>query len=88
VLTWSPCHIKLSCMPRKNVLVERARNVRARRALNVTDAEIELALAWMRSEVSMLQAGTVLGTSGGNVLYRMAVCLRAAYERGRLQEAA
>jgi hypothetical protein len=86
LLTWTPCQFRVVHMSRRQSLVAKARAVgRGRR---ITKDDIDLALAWMRRDVSMTEAAVALEMSGGTALYRIAICLRAAYEQGRLQEAA
>jgi hypothetical protein len=74
-------------------LLERAKSVTKRKAMRVpSPQEIELALAWMKSEVSLTGVATALygdkrniKTLGGNALYRIAVCLREAYRVGAIK---
>jgi Arc/MetJ family transcription regulator len=51
-----------------------------------SEEEIELALAWLARTITSTQAASALGTkstSMGNMMTRL---VRAAYDRGRLQE--
>jgi hypothetical protein len=76
---------------KKMTLVERALARRSYNKAAATPEEIELALAWVQGRVTMTQASEALypdEPASGKVLYRIAVCLRAAYEAGRVQVAA
>ena len=52
----------------------------------VSEEEIDLALAWMKNEITMYQVSTAYGKihKSGNVLYRVALVLRQAYALGRI----
>lgn len=69
-------------------LLERARaaRVRAPRGGDVTDEEVELALAFLRCEVSSRQTATALGRKGGAGIYVWAVgVLRKASAMGMVK---
>lgn len=58
-----------------------------RKAKLVSNEEIELAFAWMKGLVGYQQLNFALraGTGSNNVLYRMAIVLRDAYQKGRIK---
>jgi hypothetical protein len=70
-------------------LLEKAKKVpvRSRIKRSISGEDIELALAWMKGEVTLSQVAKVSRhkTSSGNVLYRVAVCLREAYMQGLIK---
>jgi len=49
----------------------------------IKDGEIEVAIAWMKDEISHAQAAFALGgkTTKGNILYRICVLLRDGYRK-------
>lgn len=74
---------------RNNPLMERAmehlRQRPGRKSKPVTADEIDVALAWLRSELHLGQVKAALGhTDGAGAIYRVAVILKEAHERGRL----
>ena len=51
----------------------------------VSEEEVDLALAWMKNEITMYQVSTAYGkTQSGNILYRIAIVLRQAYALKRI----
>lgn len=79
-------------MKRHRSLVDKAKAINHRKLKHeTTPEERELALAWMRGEVSLMQATRVLRpdkpNNGSSALYRFAVCLRDEYRAGRIVEA-
>lgn len=52
-----------------------------------TDEELELALGWLRGEITTKQANIAMGnkTSSANILYGFAVSLKELYSRGHLK---
>jgi hypothetical protein len=52
----------------------------------VTSEHIELALAWLKSEVGIKQVSVALNKhpQSGHVLYMIAIYLREAYRKGNL----
>ena len=65
----------------------RGRHLTAGARDNITNEEIEVALAWLRDEVQATQMNIYLGTGPtGNYLYWMAIRLREAYRRGMIKE--
>jgi hypothetical protein len=79
-------------MAKKMTLVERAMARPRKQHVPITDEHIDLALAWLRGDVTVTQAGAVLFPAevkpGSRVLYRLAICLREAHRLGQLQVAA
>lgn len=76
-------------MKRNRSLVDKAKALDHRKLkIETTPEERELALAWMRGEVTLTQATRVLRPNGphngSSALYRFAVCLRDEYRAGRL----
>ena len=55
--------------------------------LEITNEQIELAIAWVKDEVSTRQVSFAIGENqiGGRVLYRLAVWLKEAHSRGKLK---
>lgn len=64
-------------------LLEKAKEVRTKKSVPATEEEIELALAWVREEVTLYQIAQAYGkTSGtGNVYIRLAIALREYVKR-------
>ena len=52
----------------------------------VSDEDIELAFAWLRSEVNTVQIAAAYGSKNGStMIYKMAVALKFAYEKGLIE---
>ncbi len=78
-------------MKRNTSLVDKAKGLTRKPKVVTTPAERELALAWLRGEVTLSQASRVLHPgkpASGTALYRFAVCFRDEYRAGRLKWAA
>ena len=58
------------------------------RTRNISIQDIELALAWMRDEVTGVQAAAALGLGSSSVQMWFGIRLREAYRRGMLAEKA
>ena len=69
-------------------LLEKAKKISGFRPVIKTDEEIELALAWLKGEITSKQITSVIyegkKTSRGNYLNWLALALRSAYMKGRL----
>ncbi len=69
-------------------LLEKAKEAKVKRRsrIPVTEEHIELALSWMRCEIGIAQVNIALGLpkEQSNTLYSLAVWLREAYKRGKL----
>lgn len=69
-------------------LLEQAKEIkiRTRTYKKIEDEEIELALAWMKDEITIKQLNGVSLKlkSSGNALYRVAIVLKEAYRKGKL----
>ena len=52
---------------------------------NVSSDEIEIALAWVRDEITMAQISRALNTSYPAAAAKMANCLKTAYRAGILK---
>lgn len=67
-------------------LLEQAKLLADNRKAKHSIEEIDLALAWLKGDITTGQASRVLSqtgrTSGGNALYAVATALRTAYQRG------
>ena len=67
-------------------LLEKAKKFSPRLQKKITDEEIALAIAWMQGDVNLGQVAKAMGKQGksgsGNSLYRIAVALREAHDRG------
>lgn len=74
-------------MIKRHTLLEKAKAVMLHGKIPITEDEIELALGWIRGEVSWKQANVAMGkrSDGGNGLYRIAIILRKAYQDGKLK---
>jgi len=46
---------------------------------------VELALSWIKSEVSTQQVSLAMNARGSNSLYRIAIGLREAYRQGKIK---
>ena len=67
--------------------MEKAKARRGRKRLPTTPEERELALAWLRGEITLTQAAHAMNPEkpiSGSALSRFAVCLRDAYHAGRI----
>ena len=75
-------------MARKKRLLDVALAQSKRDRMPVTTEEIEVAVAWLKREVNLSQVSAALNPgkpTTGSVLYRIAVCLRAAHDQGKIQ---
>ena len=73
---------------KNKTLLEKALEVKRGRRLkrDVSEEEIEVALAWMVGKVGVTQVCVAMGKKkAGTILYRIAVVLREAYTRGKLK---
>ena len=72
-------------------LLEKARQHKAAHSARrgatgkATQEEEDLALAWLRGEITFTQASAALGVRGSSLLGVLAVALRRAHQKGRLQ---
>lgn len=69
-------------------LLEKAKSYDKRNPRTAIKAEeIELALAWLKGEITMSQASAATGLKkpSGTILYRLSLCLREAYKQGIIQ---
>lgn len=76
-------------MSKKMSLLEKAREIPIRRrgAEGVTVEEIELALAWMKDEITLTQIARVMNHKGpGTTVSRISILLREAYRKGMIRE--
>lgn len=80
--------VKTQKSPTPVSLLEQAKAIVRPPQVQVSEDERELALAWLRDEVTLTQAAKAMNASGGSVLYRFAVCLREEFRAGRLKVAA
>jgi len=74
-------------MKNPSSLIEKALSRPAKRISTIPSTqEVDLALAWLRGEITTGQAHFAMGKTkaSGNVLYRIAISLRRAYQLGRL----
>lgn len=67
-------------------LVKKAKEykLRPKRGRDIGQNEIDLALAWLRDEVSYVQCTKVIGSTS-NVYSRLALALQRAYDRGQIE---
>ena len=73
---------------KKETLLEKAKKVKYKKRRGAaTNEEIELALAWIKDEVITRQVAEAMGQNAvsGRVLYRLSICLKRAYEQGKLK---
>lgn len=73
----------------KETLLEKAKKIQPYNSLlkEITDEHIELAIAWLKSEITNGQVASVLGinkSQGSTILYKLALMLRQAYKNGKL----
>lgn len=69
-------------------LLEKAKQVKTytKKGKDCSNEEVELAIAWIKDEVTYKQIFTVLGLrSGAEVYVILAQCLREAYKRNKIQ---
>jgi hypothetical protein len=68
-------------------LLEKAKEIRAKTVANdYLDEEIDLAIAWMKGEIRLIQATRVLGLRpSGTVGNKIANFLREGYRRGKIK---
>jgi hypothetical protein len=69
-------------------LLEKARFIRTprRTRMELTEEDLELALAWVTGETTLMQATRAWGYNSTNATYgRLVVCLREAVKQGRLK---
>jgi hypothetical protein len=69
-------------------LLEKAKKFRRtkRWETDISDEKIELALAWLKDEVSTSQVSyTIRGYATGSIVYQLAIWLRHARRQGRLE---
>jgi hypothetical protein len=67
-------------------LIERAKTISKRQDVRPSREELELAVAWLHSEVGIAGVGLALGLRGGNAYNRLAIALREAYHKGLLKD--
>ena len=76
-------------MSKEMTLLEKAKQFRVQRGPHrvIKSGEIEVAIAWMKDEISQGQAAFALGekTTTGNILYRICVLLREGYRRNLIK---
>lgn len=65
-------------------LLEKAKSISLRQENSFSDEEIELALAWLKGEVTRTQINKVLGKNL-HVLYWTLKVLKCAFIKGRLK---
>ena len=67
-------------------LLQKAKGIKVRQKPRpeITDEHIELAIAWLKSEIGLTQMQKALGFSviSGSSLYKVAMYLREGYKRG------
>jgi hypothetical protein len=64
-------------------LVERAKAIPStQRKTSITKEEIELAVAWMKGDVTTSQVSRMMNTAPSNTIARMGSWLREAYRSG------
>ena len=72
----------------KMSLLETAKSYQLHRKRKKTTSEdIEIALAWIRGEITLTQINYAYGTpnnKGGNNLYKIATAIKEAYEQGKI----
>lgn len=75
-------------MAKQQTLLEKAKSVTNIRKNHITEEEVELALAWMRDEISMTQATVAIGQDkrqGAMIYSKFCLALREAYRAGLLK---
>jgi len=73
---------------KKKTLLQKAKKVKMRhRKIIVTDEHIELALAWVKDDITLTQVNLALNKprDTGNTLYALAVYIREAYRKGQIK---
>jgi len=66
-------------------LLEEAKKIPSNRTTNISDDDIELAIGWLKDEVTIGQVSKIYNTSGSNGYQKVARFLRRAYQTGLLQ---
>lgn len=69
-------------MVKKQTLLEKAKQINYKQKAEVSPEEIELAMAWIRNEVTLTQCGAALGTRASSTASRLAIIIRQAYREG------
>ena len=69
-----------------NELLEKAKayNIKTVRANNITDEQIEVALAYLKGELTLLQATFAITNKATTNAHRMCNILLEAYQRGKI----
>lgn len=72
-------------------LLEQAKEIKVKRSYatgKITGEEIELAMAWMKDDIRLVQINKLLGyrTNTGHTLYKIACWIREGYRRGKIKE--
>ena len=76
---------------KKQTLLEKAKKISTKRGITNSKEDLEIALAWLKDEVTLGQVARVYGyentkgSSGGRILYRFAVCFRELYRQGKMK---
>ena len=77
---------------KKETLLEKAKKVSCGKITKnqITDETCELCIAWVKNEITLKQASTVIygegasASRGGNILYFFASVLKRMYEDGKI----
>ena len=67
-------------------LLKKAKEFKSKQIVKVHDEDIELALAWLKNEVNSTQISVAYDRKPGSaMMYRVAVALKAAYQKGSIK---
>jgi hypothetical protein len=67
---------------RMETLLQRAKKIKSGHRGKMSGDEIDLAVAWAKGEISLLQVKLALGMKGGSDVYvRLAIALRAYIQK-------
>ena len=72
---------------KKTTLLQKAKEVKGGRNKfpKVSDEEIEIAVAWMKSEITFTQLKGVINKKGSNLYNFLATRLKEAHRRGKIK---
>lgn len=66
-------------------LLKKALNLKTRKIFDkATDEQIDLGIAWAEKKVNLSQVSRVLGIRTGSAMNKMALFLRAGFEKGKI----
>jgi len=66
-------------------LLEKAIKTTARQKHALKDGEVDLVLAWLKSEVTSRQVAGALEKPASNIYPRIAIALKVAYQQGKIK---